>query len=90
MLSGIFHGLFVYNVVLHKNQHGDVEFPQGTKIRGVVTEAQPAGDGEPGVLALDFRQVILPDGHNQVSAVDMDLNCKTSGIPKEWYSWMFL
>ncbi len=63
------------SVTVRSHRNGDVEFPQGTKLRGVVTEAQQAGDGQPGILALDFRQVILPDGRKinaQGSLVSLD------------------
>lgn len=63
------------SVTVRSSRNGDVEFPQGTKIRGIVSEAQSAGDGQPGVLALDFRQVILPDGRKinaQGSLVSLD------------------
>lgn len=41
---------------------GDAEFPRGTKIEGVVSAVQRAGDGQPGMLELGFREAILPDG----------------------------
>jgi hypothetical protein len=41
---------------------GDSEFPAGSKVEGVVVEATPKNGSEPGVLALDFRSVTLPDG----------------------------
>lgn len=41
---------------------GDSEFPNGTRLEGVVTEATPRTDSNPGVLDLDFRTVVLPDG----------------------------
>ena len=40
---------------------GDSEFPQGTKIRGKVTQAQRQDGNEPGVLELTFNQAVLPD-----------------------------
>jgi len=41
---------------------GDSEFPAGTKIEGVVTEAVAKNDTNNGVLAVDFRSAILPSG----------------------------
>jgi hypothetical protein len=41
---------------------GDSEFPPGTKIRGVVTQVSPRTNDNPGVLELDFRNVVLPNG----------------------------
>jgi hypothetical protein len=40
---------------------GDSEFPVGSKIEGIVVEARPKTNDNPGVLDLDFRNVILPD-----------------------------
>jgi len=40
----------------------DAGLPNGTKIEGVITEALPAHNGKPGVLAVKFRRVIFPDG----------------------------
>ena len=37
-------------------------FPDGTRFEGVVSEAQKSSDNRPGVLDMDFRQAILPDG----------------------------
>jgi hypothetical protein len=37
-------------------------FPDGTRFEGVVSEAQKSGDNRPGVIDMDFRQAILPDG----------------------------
>lgn len=41
---------------------GDSEFPPGSKVEGVIIESTPKHGSEPGVLALDFRSVTLPDG----------------------------
>ena len=56
---------------------GDSEFPGGSKIEGVVTEAKPRTGAEPGVLDLQFRSVLLPDGsrvpiNGQLIALDSD------------------
>jgi hypothetical protein len=45
--------------------------PMGTKLIGVVTEAQASRSGEPGVLDLSFRNAILPDGTNIPIAGDL-------------------
>ena len=42
-------------------QAGDSEFPQGTKIRGKVTQVQRKNGSNPGVLELGFSQAVLPD-----------------------------
>jgi hypothetical protein len=43
-------------------QMGDSEFPAGTKLEGLVTQARPADKRNPGVLALRFDTAITPDG----------------------------
>lgn len=50
-------------VTVRSDFDGDAEFPRGTKISGIVSEAQLAGGGQPGMLSLAFNQVVLPDGH---------------------------
>jgi len=42
---------------------GDSEFPAGSKIEGVVTEVQKRDGDDPGVLDMNFRAVVLPDGN---------------------------
>jgi hypothetical protein len=37
-------------------------FPPGTKVSGVVREAIPAHDRRPGVLSLEVRSIVFPDG----------------------------
>lgn len=41
---------------------GDSEFPAGTKLEGVITEATKTSGDMPGVLDLRFRSAVLPDG----------------------------
>jgi len=41
---------------------GDSEFPVNSKVEGLITEVRPKEGDNPGVLDLDFRAVILPDG----------------------------
>lgn len=41
---------------------GDSEFPTGTRLEGVVTQATPSDNENPGVLEIDFRNVVLADG----------------------------
>jgi hypothetical protein len=40
----------------------DFGLPAGTRVEGVVRDARPQHDRRPGVLDLDFRRVLLPDG----------------------------
>lgn len=42
---------------------GDSEFPSGTKIEGIVLEAKPKQGNQPGILDLDFRNAVLPNGN---------------------------
>jgi hypothetical protein len=37
-------------------------FPDGTRLEGVVSEAQRSSDSRPGILDMDFRAAVLPDG----------------------------
>lgn len=43
----------------------DSDMPEGTKLVGVVREVQPAGDGKPGVIDLDFNKVVFPWGETK-------------------------
>jgi hypothetical protein len=40
----------------------DAGLPVGTRVEGVIREALPSRDGKAGVLDVDFRRIILPDG----------------------------
>jgi len=51
-----------FTVTVRSAYDGDAEFPRGTKIQGVLSNLQRAGDGQPGMLELGFREAILPDG----------------------------
>ncbi len=56
---------------------GDSEFPAGTKIQGLVTEAQPSANNQPGVLDFNWTAAILPDGtriplQGQLASLDTD------------------
>ena len=56
---------------------GDSEFPAGTKIQGMITEAQPSQNNQPGVLDFDWTAAILPDGtrvplRGQLASLDTD------------------
>ncbi len=51
-----------FTATVKSDRLGDSEFPAGSKIEGVISEAQAKNGGNPGVLDLDFRNVILPDG----------------------------
>jgi len=52
-----------FTATVKSERLGDSEFPAGSKVEGVVSEAQPRNGGNPGVLDLDFRNVVLPDGN---------------------------
>jgi len=52
----------VFTATVESQRLGDSEFPVGSKIEGLVVEAQPRQGDSPGVLDLDFRSVVLPDG----------------------------
>ncbi len=52
------------SVTVRSALDGDAEFPRGTRISGVVSEADRAANGQPGMLNLAFNRVILPDGHS--------------------------
>jgi hypothetical protein len=51
-----------FTATVRSQRLGDSEFPAGTKIEGRISEAQPRDGSTPGVLDLDFRAAILPDG----------------------------
>jgi len=51
---------FTATVVSHRM--GDSEFPAGTKLEGLITEARPSEGKNPGVLDFAFQSAILPDG----------------------------
>src|SRR5262249_52761518 len=53
----------------------DSDMPEGTKVIGVVRDAQPCGDGKPGVLDLDFTKIVFPGGEAkplEASLVSLD------------------
>lgn len=51
-----------FTATVKSQQIGDSEFPVGSKIEGVVSEVQAKNGDQPGVLDLDFRNVVMPDG----------------------------
>ncbi len=56
----------------------DPGLPDGTRIDGVVREAVPAEHGKPGVLDLDFRGLVLPNGERHAITADLiALNAKS-------------
>jgi hypothetical protein len=64
-----------FDVSVRSTQDGDAEFPIGTKIEGIVMETQLAGNGQPGMLDLGFRDVILVSGERlraQGSLISLD------------------
>lgn len=59
----------LFTVTLDTNGTNDyLGLPAGTKIHGIVTKATPRAGQDPGVLALDFQRITLPDGRS--SAID--------------------
>ncbi|MBC8064549.1 MAG: hypothetical protein H7Y17_06950 [Chlorobia bacterium] len=51
--------------------------PAGTKIQGVVVSAKPKEGRNPGMLELDFRRAVLPDGRSMAidgSLIGLDAN----------------
>lgn len=58
-----------------QNGRDDGGLPDGTKFEGIVREAVPSRNGKPGVLDVDFRHIILPDGTSKLveaSVVSLD------------------
>lgn len=51
-----------FTASVKSQQLGDSEFPVGSKIEGIISEVQAKDGDQPGVLDLDFRNVVLPDG----------------------------
>jgi ElaB/YqjD/DUF883 family membrane-anchored ribosome-binding protein len=51
-----------FTATVQSQRLGDSEFPVGSKIEGRIMEARPQEGNEPGVLDLEFRTVLLPDG----------------------------
>ncbi len=70
---------FSATVIYGRNDAG---MPRGTKVEGVVREALPAIDDKPGVLDLDFRRVVFPNGDSrslEASVVSLDnKSCRRS------------
>ncbi|MHB9106275.1 MAG: copper amine oxidase N-terminal domain-containing protein [Armatimonadota bacterium] len=64
-----------FTVTVRSQQNGDNEFPQGSKITGVILDAQPKAAGQPGMLDVSFRQVTQPNGQKTLlrgSVVSLD------------------
>ena len=60
-----------------KSGRDDGGIPAGTRVEGVVREAQASGNGKPGVLDVDFRRMVFPNGGSQtVTASLTSLNGK--------------
>ncbi len=58
-----------------KSGRDDAGLPEGTRVEGVVREAIPAANGKPGVLDMDFRRLVFPNGRGQTldaSLISMD------------------
>ncbi len=48
-----------------KDTGENADLPYGTRIEGIVREATPSRNGQPGVLDVDFRRIIFPGGETQ-------------------------
>src|SRR5258708_5983299 len=48
-----------------KDDHYNTGLQAGTRIEGVIREAAPSEGGRPGVLDVDFRRIILPNGESR-------------------------
>jgi hypothetical protein len=60
--SATAHAGDTFTATVRSSAPGDSEFPAGTKLEGVVTEAVPKKGTSPGALAVDFRSALLPNG----------------------------
>lgn len=45
-----------------RSGNDDAGLPEGTRVGGVVTEVIRAANGKPGLLDMDFRRIVLPNG----------------------------
>ncbi len=73
-----------FSATIASERIGDSEFPAGTKIEGIVLEAKPKQGNQPGVLDLDFRNAVLPNGNviplnAALIALDNDSVISTNG-----------
>jgi hypothetical protein len=73
-----------FSTTVDSERIGDSEFPAGTKIEGIVMEAKPKQGNQPGVLDLDFRNAVLPNGtviplNAALIALDNDSTITTNG-----------
>lgn len=60
-----------FSATVKSERAGDSEFPTGTKLRGRVSEVRAKGNGTPGVLGLEFRQAVLPNGRTVAVSGDL-------------------
>jgi hypothetical protein len=70
-----------FTATVSSERLGDSEFPPGSKIQGIIAESRPRQGDNPGVLDLDFRNVILPDGRRvpiQGALISLDNDSVTS------------
>ena len=51
-----------FSATVVSTKDGDSEFPSGTRLEGVVRDVAAKSGDNPGVLDLDFRAAVLPDG----------------------------
>ncbi|HEX8552647.1 MAG TPA: stalk domain-containing protein [Abditibacteriaceae bacterium] len=73
-----------FTATVRSKTPGDSEFPAGTRLEGVVTEATAKSGDVPGALALDFRAAILPNQtriplQGQLTALDNGSVVQTQG-----------
>lgn len=60
------------------NGSEDAGLPDGTTVEGVVREAQPSENNKPGVLDVDFRRMVFPNGTTRtVDATIYSLDSKS-------------
>lgn len=70
-----------FTATVSSERLGDSEFPPGSKIQGIIAESRPREGDNPGVLDLDFRSVLLPDGRRvpiQGSLISLDNDSVTT------------
>lgn len=73
-----------FTATIKSEREGDSEFPAGTKLRGRVSEVRPKAVEAPGILGLEFRQAVLPDGdtvpiYGDLIALDKDSVTDSNG-----------
>jgi len=60
------------------NEGTGYNLPAGTRVEGVVSEVHPAKSDKPGMLDVDFRTLVMPDGRNYpLTGVPTSLDAKS-------------